>query len=129
MDYDVFISHSSGNKQVANAICHALEQNGVKCWIAPRDITPGVKWGGEIVNGIKGCKIFLLVFSEAANKSDDVLQEIERALHYKKTVIPFRIEDVVMSADFEYHLSKVHWLDAFPDDSVFDNLVTAVKNA
>ena len=130
MAHDVFISHSSVDKKAADAICHALEQSGVKCWIAPRDIKAGANYGGEIIRGIQGCSVFLLVFSREANASTAVAKEVERAvLGYKKTVIPFRIEDVAMSADLEFFLTDVHWLDAFPDDTVFENLVTAVKNA
>jgi hypothetical protein len=58
MAHDVFISHSSVNKKAADAICHALEQNGVKCWIAPRDIPPGANYGGEIIKGIKNWAAF-----------------------------------------------------------------------
>ena len=128
--HDIFISYSSVNKAAADAICHALEQNGVKCWIAPRDIQPGANYGGEIIRGIKDCKVFLLVFSKDANASPAVAKEVERAvLGYKKMVIPFRIEDVAMSENLEFFLTDVHWLDAFPDDTVFGNLVTAVRNA
>lgn len=41
MDHEVFISYSSANIQTAQAICHALESNRIKCWMAPRDIRPG----------------------------------------------------------------------------------------
>ena len=33
----VFISHSSKDKEIADAICQHLESAGVLCWIAPRD--------------------------------------------------------------------------------------------
>jgi len=129
MAHDVFISHSSVNKKAADAICHALEQNGVKCWIAPRDIPPGANYGSAIIKGIKNCKVFLLVFSKEANMSTAVAKEVERAaLGYKKTIIPFRIEDVAMNENLEFFLTDVHWLDAYPNDTVFDNLVNAVKN-
>ncbi|MDR0948902.1 MAG: toll/interleukin-1 receptor domain-containing protein, partial [Lachnospiraceae bacterium] len=45
MAYDVFISHSSVDKSIANAICHTLEANGMRCWIAPRDIPAGTNYG------------------------------------------------------------------------------------
>jgi hypothetical protein len=129
MAHDVFISHSSANKKAADAICHALEGNGVKCWIAPRDVTPGLEYAEEIMNGIENCKILLLVFSKEANASAPVAKEVENAFRYGKTVIPFRIEDVAMRKSLEYYLSNLHWLDAFPDDKEFDYLVKAVKNA
>ena len=39
MERMVFISHSTADKTIADAICHRLEEAGVRCWIAPRDIT------------------------------------------------------------------------------------------
>ena len=130
MAHDVFISHSSKDKLTADAICHSLEQNGIRCWIAPRDVRAGFKFGEEIIKAIKECKIFLLVFSDESNKSEAVKKEIERAvLGYKKTVIPFRIGDVEMNENIEFFLGNIHWIDAYPNDKVFTNLVTAVKNA
>jgi hypothetical protein len=41
MAYDAFISTAQEDKPTADAACAMLEANGVKCWIAPRDITPG----------------------------------------------------------------------------------------
>ena len=45
---DVFISHSSKDKKLADRICDELEERGISCRIAPRDITPGKEWAGEI---------------------------------------------------------------------------------
>ena len=38
MKIDVFISYSSKKNDAAKAICHVLEENGIKCWIVLRDI-------------------------------------------------------------------------------------------
>ena len=45
--HDVFISHSSKDKIVADSIVAALEAAHIRCWIAPRDIKPGTDWGEE----------------------------------------------------------------------------------
>ncbi|MCL2633164.1 MAG: TIR domain-containing protein [Oscillospiraceae bacterium] len=129
MAHDVFISHSSKDKTAADAICHALESSGVKCWIAPRDVRAGEEYAGELTIAIKNCRIFLLIFSKESNVSKPVSKEIETAFRYEKTVIPFRIEDVEMRDALEYYLSNLHWLEAYPDDKEFDSLVKAVKNA
>ncbi|MBP5493609.1 MAG: toll/interleukin-1 receptor domain-containing protein, partial [Lachnospiraceae bacterium] len=39
-NFDVFISYSSKNKNVADAIVAEFESSGIKCWYAPRDIMP-----------------------------------------------------------------------------------------
>ena len=52
MSHDVFISHAAADKAIADAITQTLEDGGVQCWIAPRDIRPGDTWGGSIVKAI-----------------------------------------------------------------------------
>ena len=62
--HDVFISYSTKNSDVANKICHILEQNDLKCWIAPRNISSGRNYIDEIASGIKSTKIVVLVYSK-----------------------------------------------------------------
>ena len=52
MEKRIFISHSSKDHEVAKGICDALEENGHRCWIAPRDIPYGTQWAGEISKAI-----------------------------------------------------------------------------
>ena len=130
MAHDIFISHSSSDKQKADDICRTLEQNGIKCWIAPRDIPAGASYGGEIIKGIKDCKAFLLIFSKEANSSPAVAKEVERAvLGYNKKVITYRLENAELGENLEFFLTDVHWLDALPDDGTYNNLITAVNNS
>lgn len=113
MTHDVFISYSSKDKPTADAACHALEQAGLRCWIAPRDIHPGQDWGEAIIEGISGAKVFVLVFSANANTSQQIKREVERAVNRGTPIIPFRIENVAPAASLEYFISTPHWLDAF----------------
>lgn len=115
MSHDVFISYSSKDKNAADAVCAVLEQNGIRCWIAPRDVMPGMVWGAAIVGAIHGTKLMVLVFSGAANTSPQIEREVERAISKGIPVIPFRIEDVQPSDSLEYFISASHWLDAFTE--------------
>jgi TIR domain len=45
MAHDVFISYSSKDKTIADAVLAKLEERGLRCWIASRDIIPGSNWG------------------------------------------------------------------------------------
>ena len=112
MAHDVFISHSSKDKAIADAVCATLEGKGIRCWIAPRDVPPGKDWGEAIIEGLEGSRIMILVFSSHANESVNVPKEVERAINKGLDVVPFRVEDVKLSKKLEYHLSSVHWLDA-----------------
>jgi hypothetical protein len=112
MAHDVFISHANADKTVADMVCATLEQQGIRCWIAPRDIQAGADWGEAIVSAIRGCRVMVLVFSDHANKSVHVAKELERALDSGVLIIPFRIQDVAPRGSLEYSLAGVHWLDA-----------------
>ncbi|MDR2916581.1 MAG: toll/interleukin-1 receptor domain-containing protein [Tannerella sp.] len=129
MAHEVFISHSSKDKLTADAICHALEQSGVSCWIAPRDVRPGHDYPAEIIYGIENCKLMVLIFSESSNNSRFVYAEIERAFSKGKMIIPYRISQVEMNRNLELILSGKHWIDAYPNDRSFTELTRAVKLA
>ncbi|HEY7088711.1 MAG TPA: toll/interleukin-1 receptor domain-containing protein, partial [Tepidisphaeraceae bacterium] len=63
-DRDVFISYSSRDKNVADAIVANLEAKKLRCWIAPRDILPGKQWAGAILDGISDTRVMVLIFSK-----------------------------------------------------------------
>ena len=88
MPYDVFISHSSEDKLIAEAVCNRLESAGVRCWIAPRDIRPGEAWSAAILRGIEVCRVMVLVFSDHANESPHVRREVAHACGLERIVIP-----------------------------------------
>jgi hypothetical protein len=110
----VFISYSQPDRECAQAIVTHLEAEGVRCWIAPRDISPSSDWAAEIIDAISAARVMVLVFSSSSNQSPQVRREVERAVHKQIDVLPFRIEDVMPSKSLEFFLSSQHWLDAFP---------------
>ena len=112
MAHDVFISHSTSNRPVANAVCAALESAGIRCWIAPRDVMAGRSYSGEITRAIQQSRAFILIFSEHSNNSEQVLREVQLAANSRLHIVQFRIDAVAPSDDLEYYLSGPHWLDA-----------------
>jgi TolB-like protein/Flp pilus assembly protein TadD len=112
MAVKVFISHSSKDKEVADAICRHLESTGLSCWIAPRDLEPGADWTEGILQGIASSRLFVLVFSGHANDSDHVHREVGRACSLHLPVLPFRTEAVEPRNALGYFLQTVHWFDA-----------------
>ena len=127
--HDVFISYSSKDKAAADAACNVLERNGVRVWIAPRDILPGVGWAESLIGGINNARVMVLVYSSNANHSPQIEREVERAINKGLPVVPFRVEDVAPSATLEYFISETHWLDAFtpPLEHHLERLADAVK--
>lgn len=112
MAHDVFVSYSTKDKPVADAVVAGLENKGIRCWVAPRDILPGSNWGDAIVNAIQGSRFMVIILSENSNQSKQVLREVERAVNNNVIIIPFRIEEIDPTGAMAYFLSTEHWLDA-----------------
>jgi TIR domain len=72
----VFISHSSRDRDTADAICAHLESAGINCRFAPRDIKVGSNRTKDIMRGIARCRGLVLVFTAHANDSEHVGREI-----------------------------------------------------
>ena len=87
MAHEIFISYSVKDKEIADAICTHLEARGLPCWVAPRDILPGVTWGEAIVNAIHESKVMVLVLSSSSNDSGQVLREVERAVSEQRGLV------------------------------------------
>jgi hypothetical protein len=129
MSHEAFISYSTHDKAAADACCAALEASGVRCWIAPRDITPGAEWGEAIIDAINNCRVMILIFSANANESPQIRREVERAVNKAIPLIPLRIQDIAPARSLEYFIGTVHWLDALtpPLEAHLRRLTESVK--
>lgn len=120
----VFISYATADRKEALSVCKAIERRGTQCWISCRDVAPGENYQEEIVHSIRNARATVLVFSEAANNSDEIKKELSLASRYHVPVMALRIEDVEPSDAFAYELSTRQWIDAFEGwDQSIDSLV------
>jgi hypothetical protein len=108
----VFVSYSSGDHAAAEAIVAMLEAGGVPCWIAPRNIAKGAVWPKAIAAAVADCRLFLVVFSAAADGSANVLNELTLAGGASKTILPVRIRND-RPVKLKYFLDSLQWFDAF----------------
>jgi TolB-like protein len=108
----VFISYASQDAAVANSIVENLEQHGLRCWLAPRDVKPGALYADAIVAAINEAKALVLVLSGSAVTSSHVSREVERAASKRKPMIAFRIDAAALSRALEYFLGESQWIDA-----------------
>ncbi|MBR4084626.1 MAG: leucine-rich repeat protein [Lachnospiraceae bacterium] len=109
---DVFISHSSKDKVIADKMCEALEARGLKCWIAPRDITPGTEWAVAISDAIATIKVMVVIYSANSAASTQVPKELGLADKRGKFIIPYKIDDTELTGAFDYYLAGAHWIVA-----------------
>lgn len=126
--HDVFISYSHKDALVADAICHKLEDQGVRCWYAPRNIQPGAEWAEAIIEALEQCEVLVLVFTDYSNSSQQVLREVDAAITAGKAIIPFKRTESMPTGSMRYYLSALHWLDVVdePLEEAIDELVKRV---
>jgi hypothetical protein len=126
----VFISYASSDKETAQAVCQLLEARGIACWIAPRDIPAGAKFGAAIVRAIESALAVVLIFSEHANASEHVMNEVERAVNRQRRIFPLRIDSANPSPELAYFISRTQWLDATTEslEAVTESIATVLRS-
>ena len=120
----VFISYATADRAAALKVCKAIERRGTRCWISTRDVPPGANYQEAIVQSLRTARAVVLVFSEAANTSDEIKKELSLASRYHVPVIALRLKDIEPSDAFAYELSTRQWINAFEGwDASIDTLV------
>lgn len=100
-----FISYSTRNQFLADAMRDLLKDCGIETWMAPGDIPAGSKYAQVISRAVKNCACFILMLSEDAQNSIWVAKEVERAVSYRRPIIPVQLENVVLNDEFELYIS------------------------
>lgn len=104
-----FMSHSSKDAEFAFRVVEILEAHGIKCWIAPRDIPPGANYAAEILQAIQSSSCVALIFTEEANSSPHVLREVERAITFRRPILPLVSAEVSPTGAFDYFLATLQY--------------------
>lgn len=107
----VFISHSSADKEHAKAVVKYLENRGISCWASFRNIPPGVNFADVIPPAIRECPAFVILISRNSVASREVAKELNlaarRAGSTGKLILPLMLEDIVLPDNFDYHLADI----------------------
>lgn len=126
--YDVFISYSSHDQKIAEGICGYLESNDYRCFVAYRDILPGVVWARAITEALDNSCLMVVVFSDEYNESEQTDREIEMASENKMPIIPYRITNANLTGAKKYYLKNINWIDASSSpEGNFERLLESVK--
>lgn len=111
---NIFISHSTLDKGLADYLCNAFEERGLSCWIAPRDIVPGAEWAVSITNAIAQADVLFVLYSKNSVKSTQVTKEIGIADRKGKYILPYKIDDTEPEGAFDYYLTGCQWVVVDP---------------
>ena len=107
-DPQVFISYSFKDKAIAELLVNAIEKQGHKCWIAPRDMHEG-SYPAQIMQAIRKSSVFLLILTRQSMRSEQVKNELDRAhnrLRDGMRIVPFLVNDVELDDECMYYLCR-----------------------
>lgn len=130
MQEEVFISYKSEEYDKANAVRRRLEGDGIGCWMAPDCIEGGKSYAQQIPNAIRNASIVVVLVSSAAMASKWVAREVDRALNEDKRVMPFMIENVPLTDEFNFYLTNVQQYPAYLDfDGELERMAKDIRSA
>lgn len=104
----------------ASSLCEALEEMGIACWIAPRDMKGGA-YSGQIIEAIEGGSGLIVVLTPKANESPDVLQEVDAAKNARKLILPVIVNGTTPAPNLRYYL-------AVPQQTPWTNAATVASH-
>ncbi|MFB6307168.1 MAG: toll/interleukin-1 receptor domain-containing protein, partial [Flavobacteriales bacterium] len=131
MSEQVFISHSTDDSEIAEQLVNFLEDQGIDCWIAPRDIPPGEDWDEAIIDAIEQCQGMIFLLSENSNQSRQAKREVQLASEESEMwVVPVTLGNVEPNKKFKYYLTSVQWLqiDQPSDTEDMNTILEELKN-
>lgn len=111
-----YISHSRKDAEVARRLVEGLEQEGIACWIAPRNIRPGAQWSDEIKEAIESSQIVIFILSANSVSSRNVLREIEIANRNQLPIISFRLDRFDDSGLLSFFITNSPFVNADRED-------------
>lgn len=100
--HSCFISYSNKDQNFAEQLYADLQNRGIRCWFAPKDLKIGDKFRQRIDDSIRIQDKLLVILSESSIFSDWVEYEVETAIERERidnrsVLFPIRIDDSVMN--------------------------------
>jgi hypothetical protein len=113
---NVFISYSRRDLAFVTLLHQELIKHGVSAWFDKENIEVGNQWAMAIVEGIRDCKVFLLVLSPDSAASANVRKEVDLAQRYGKQIVPLIWRTTEIPIAMEYQLAGIQWME-FKEDA------------
>lgn len=108
----VFISYAfDRDGSIAVRTKQALEQAGLRPWMAPDDVPAGVPYQEAIVSAISSSAVVIVVMSRATCESSHILNELALAEQHRVPILPFVVEQADWCDWLMFHVAARHWLD------------------
>ena len=111
MKYDVFISYSRKDMAIADRICRAFDEVGIKYFIDRQGIGGAFEFPDVLANAIIDSKTFLLLGSNNSYNSKFTMSEVTFAFNEKEKncVLPYLIDDTLLPPGLRFVFSSINW--------------------
>ena len=116
LPFDVFLSHSSKDKDVVRPIAERLQADGLKVWFDESAMRPGDHIHHKVSEGLKQSRVLVLCMSANAFGSDWATLEagtylFRDPLNKDRRFIPLRLDDAPIDPTLAAFL-HIPWLPA-----------------
>jgi len=110
--YDVFISYSFKDQDIADKVINGLANNSLSYWICTEQIRGGGKFYDEISDAITASKVLVFIQTKNSVDSKEIPDEIFQALDEGKQIITFLVEDSQLHGMMKLKLKSKQYVDA-----------------
>ena len=108
---DIFISYSRRDLEFVHQLYSELASRGISVWFDQENIQVADHWRALIVEGIRECKIFMVILSPDAVASVNVRKEVDLAQRYQRQIVPLIWRATEIPVAMEYQLAGIQWID------------------
>jgi hypothetical protein len=123
----IFISYKSETEKQALDVVRRLEDAGIDCWIACRDIPVGSDYIDEIPTAIEECPFFILLLSRQIHISPWVKLELKQAISSGKQVLPLMLHDFKLHPSYTFMLQNYQIYPLYNDNGdTFRDVVSRI---
>lgn len=104
----VYFCYTPDDEEAAGRFCAAFEKRGTPCWYSARDLTPEMAWPQCVVEAIESSKFFVLLLTESATNSRDIVPEIAEAVRCGRAIVVLQAVDRIYSPEVEVLLTNAN---------------------
>lgn len=137
--YDVFISYSRKDyvddvghvipDNMLSKIKDTLKANRISYWFDEEGIYSGDEFASVLTRAIRNSSLFLFISSANSNQSKWTSNEISTAMEFKKTIIPFRLDNSPYNDSVMMKIVSLDFIECTTDkEKALIKLLRAVKH-
>lgn len=115
---DIFLSRATEDLWLVQQVLLELEDDGLVCWDASRDIPPGLSWRDVIDTDLPRCSALFVFVTPAANTSAVVAEEVRLAVRFRVPVVPIIVNKTPLEGELKKAIEFNQWesLTGTPED-------------